>query len=100
MTIDDETCLLDILDTAGQEEYSATLDQYMRTGQGFLCVYSITSKESFEEIASFINQIHRVKGAHKVRNYAVIQGQGPGISLVLAGYGRCSIVVHTTRRCR
>ena len=27
VTIDDETCLLDILDTAGQEEYSAMRDQ-------------------------------------------------------------------------
>ena len=33
VTIDDETCLLDILDTAGQEEYSAMRDQYMRTGK-------------------------------------------------------------------
>lgn len=30
MTIDDETCLLDILDTAGQEEYSAMRDQVRR----------------------------------------------------------------------
>merc|ERR1711991_711156 len=36
VTIDHETCLLDILDTAGQEEYSAMRDQYMRTGEGFL----------------------------------------------------------------
>ena len=71
VTIDDETCLLDILDTAGQEEYSAMRDQYMRTGQGFLCVYSITSKGSFEEIASFREQILRVKDADKVRNHAV-----------------------------
>jgi GTPase KRas protein len=61
VTIDDETCLLDILDTAGQEEYSAMRDQYMRTGQGFLCVYSITSRSSFDEIASFREQILRVK---------------------------------------
>ena len=63
VTIDDETCLLDILDTAGQEEYSAMRDQYMRTGQGFLCVYSITNKGSFDEIASFREQILRVKDA-------------------------------------
>ena len=44
-------------------------------------MYSITSKECFEEIASFINQIHRVKGAHKVRNHAVIQ-RGRGLVLV------------------
>lgn len=61
VTIDEETCLLDILDTAGQEEYSAMRDQYMRSGQGFLCVYSITNKGSFEEIANFREQILRVK---------------------------------------
>jgi len=66
VTIDEETCLLDILDTAGQEEYSAMRDQYMRTGQGFLCVYSITSRSSFDEIASFREQILRVKDKDKV----------------------------------
>jgi len=66
VTIDEETCLLDILDTAGQEEYSAMRDQYMRTGQGFLCVYAITSRTSFDEIASFREQILRVKDADKV----------------------------------
>eukprot|EP01106_Pelomyxa_sp_JSP_P009803 TRINITY_DN2661_c0_g2_i2.p1 TRINITY_DN2661_c0_g2~~TRINITY_DN2661_c0_g2_i2.p1 ORF type:complete len:186 (+),score=56.01 TRINITY_DN2661_c0_g2_i2:153-710(+) len=67
VTIDSEpTCLLDILDTAGQEEYSAMRDQYMRTGQGFLCIYSVTSRTSFEEIATFREQILRVKDADKV----------------------------------
>ena len=42
----------------------------MRTGQGFLCVYSITSKGSFEEIASFRERILRVKDADKVRHAA------------------------------
>lgn len=66
VTIDDETCLLDILDTAGQEEYSAMRDQYMRTGQGFLLVYAITSRSSFDEITSFREQILRVKDEDKV----------------------------------
>ena len=61
VSIDDETCLLDILDTAGQEEYSAMRDQYMRTGEGFLCVFAITSRSSFEEIDGFREQILRVK---------------------------------------
>eukprot|EP00002_Diphylleia_rotans_P022614 TRINITY_DN442_c0_g3_i1.p1 TRINITY_DN442_c0_g3~~TRINITY_DN442_c0_g3_i1.p1 ORF type:complete len:188 (+),score=45.87 TRINITY_DN442_c0_g3_i1:82-645(+) len=64
--IDEETCLLDILDTAGQEEYSAMRDQYMRTGEGFLCVYSITSRSSFDEVSSFRDQILRVKDADQV----------------------------------
>ena len=48
MVIDGETCLLDILDTAGQEEYSAMRDQYMRTGEGFLLVFAVNSAKSFE----------------------------------------------------
>ncbi|KAK4159762.1 ras family-domain-containing protein [Cladorrhinum sp. PSN259] len=59
--VDEEVALLDVLDTAGQEEYSAMREQYMRTGEGFLLVYSITSRESFEEIRTFQQQILRVK---------------------------------------
>ena len=36
-------------------------EQYMRTGEGFLLVYSITSRQSFEEILTFQQQILRVK---------------------------------------
>jgi small GTP-binding protein len=59
--IDEEVALLDVLDTAGQEEYSAMREQYMRTGEGFLLVYSITSRQSYEEIITFQQQILRVK---------------------------------------
>ena len=59
--IDDEVALLDVLDTAGQEEYSALREQYMGTGGGFLLVYSITSRQSFEEMTTFQQQILRVK---------------------------------------
>lgn len=110
--IDEEVALLDVLDTAGQEEYGyvnifspanfailpsphisipkfgyhkifglfrpklqklhngpltfdllfrAMREQYMRTGEGFLLVYSITSRNSFEEISTFHQQILRVK---------------------------------------
>jgi GTPase SAR1 family protein len=38
-------------------------EQYMRTGEGFLLVYSITSRSSFEEIAGFRQQILRIKDA-------------------------------------
>jgi GTPase KRas len=59
--IDDEVALLDVLDTTGQEEYSAMREQYMRTGEGFMLVYSITSRQSFEEILTFQQQILRIK---------------------------------------
>ena len=65
-TIDNETFILDILDTAGQEEYPSMREGYLRTGQGFMCVYSITSRSSFDEIYSFREQILRVKDKVKV----------------------------------
>jgi GTPase SAR1 family protein len=49
------------LDTAGQEEFSAMREQYMRTGDGFLLVYSVTDPQSFESIENFYTQILRVK---------------------------------------
>jgi hypothetical protein len=48
--VDGETVLLDILDTAGQEEFSAMRDSYMRGGQGFLIVFAVNSSLSFNEV--------------------------------------------------
>ena len=36
-------------------------DRYIRSGQGFVCVYDITSRASFEEVAVFYDQIRRAK---------------------------------------
>uniref|UniRef100_A0AC35TQ47 Small monomeric GTPase n=1 Tax=Rhabditophanes sp. KR3021 TaxID=114890 RepID=A0AC35TQ47_9BILA len=66
VVIDGNTCLLDILDTAGQEEYSAMRDQYMRGGDGFLLVFAVNDNSSFESIASFRAQIMRCKDSDDV----------------------------------
>lgn len=55
------TVLIDLLDTAGQEEFSSLRDQYYRDAVGFLLVYSITSKSSFEEAKMIYQQILRVR---------------------------------------
>ncbi|ELP94561.1 hypothetical protein EIN_488760 [Entamoeba invadens IP1] len=60
ISVDGETVLLDLLDTAGQDEYSALRDQYMRSGDGYVIVYSITSMASFLEANSFREQLFRV----------------------------------------
>ncbi|VDI18322.1 ras-related protein M-Ras-like [Mytilus galloprovincialis] len=59
--IDGKMCILDVLDTAGQEEFSAMREQYMRKGDGFLLVYSVTDRQSYENVPSFHTQILRVK---------------------------------------
>ncbi|XP_026566513.1 ras-related protein R-Ras [Pseudonaja textilis] len=59
--IDGISTRLDILDTAGQEEFGAMREQYMRTGEGFLLVYAVNDRGSFNEIHKFHTQILRVK---------------------------------------
>jgi GTPase KRas len=41
-------------------------DQYMRTAQGFLIVYSVTSASSFHEVSQSREEILRVKDADNV----------------------------------
>lgn len=53
--------MLEVLDTAGQEEYTALRDQWIRDGEGFVLVYSISSRSSFTRIKRFHHQIQRVK---------------------------------------
>lgn len=66
VNIDGTVALLDILDTAGQEEFASMQDQWIREGQGFLLVYTITSKSSFEDMKNFHRSILRSKDMDKV----------------------------------
>jgi GTPase SAR1 family protein len=60
---------IDILDTAGQEEFQSLRDQvrnflkvkYIRQGEGYIIVYSIINKASFDEVKVFIDQILTAK---------------------------------------
>lgn len=56
----------DILDTAGQEDYASLRDRFMRNGEGFLVVFSIISRPSFEETKTFHGQILRAKDVDRV----------------------------------
>jgi len=59
--IDDTLAKLDILDTAGQEEFSAMREQYMRSGEGFLLVFSLCSRKSFDELERMYHLVLRSK---------------------------------------
>ncbi|KAH9370236.1 hypothetical protein HPB48_007427 [Haemaphysalis longicornis] len=51
--LDGEEVQIDILDTAGQEDYAAIRDNYFRSGEGFLCVFSIEEPENFAATTEF-----------------------------------------------
>ncbi|KAK4214106.1 putative ras [Rhypophila decipiens] len=61
LTVDGRQVMLEILDTAGADQFVAMRDLYMKTGQGFLLVFSITSRASLEELVSLRDDIIRIK---------------------------------------
>ncbi|KAL9126185.1 MAG: hypothetical protein Q9217_004729 [Psora testacea] len=63
--------MLEVLDTAGQEEYTALRDQWIRDGEGFILVYSITSRASFKRIRKFHSQIQRVKDSSSASSSSI-----------------------------
>eukprot|EP00168_Porphyra_purpurea_P007978 TRINITY_DN20009_c0_g1_i1.p3 TRINITY_DN20009_c0_g1~~TRINITY_DN20009_c0_g1_i1.p3 ORF type:complete len:204 (-),score=61.77 TRINITY_DN20009_c0_g1_i1:72-608(-) len=59
--VDGREEVLDVLDTAGQEEYAAMRDSQIRSGSGFLLVYSIVQPESLREAAELRSRVMQVK---------------------------------------
>ncbi len=64
--VDGQPCVLEILDTAGTEQFASMRDLYIKNGQGFVVVYSITQHQTFHDIKSMRDQIARVKGTDRV----------------------------------
>ena len=72
LTVDEKPVCLDILDTAGQEEYSAMRETYMNDGEGFVLVFAMNSKDSFEEIMEFAELIGRVKDVANLKQIPMV----------------------------
>ena len=63
--IDDLQCQLEILDTAGQDDYQTMLDTWINAADGFILVYSIDNKESFESTKTRYERILKLKNEQK-----------------------------------
>lgn len=55
--------MLEILDTAGQEEYGSLMDQWIARQDAYIIVYSITSRTSFDKVNKFIQKIYQLHHA-------------------------------------
>ncbi|KAG9533049.1 ras-domain-containing protein, partial [Aureobasidium melanogenum] len=59
--VDGRQVILEILDTAGTEQFTAMRELYMKSGQGFLLVFSITSSSSLKELSELRDQLVNLK---------------------------------------
>ena len=64
--IDKQTYSIEILDTAGEEEFLSMRLPYIRKGDAFMLIYAIDNRASFEEIEHFQADILRNKGSMDV----------------------------------
>ena len=65
-TIEGYQCQIEILDTAGQDDYQSMLDTWISFGEGFVLVYSIDQKESFDVLKDRYERIKRNKEQERV----------------------------------
>jgi Ras-related protein Rap-1B len=60
-SVDGRACTLEILDTAGVEQFTAMRELYIKNGEGFILVYSVTSEDSLQELMELREQVVRIK---------------------------------------
>lgn len=85
--------MLEVLDTAGQEEYTALRDQWIRDGEGFVLVYSISSRQSFARIERFYKQIQRVKESSQSGSPTYPGSPLSGSTLGAGSYGPAPVML-------
>ena len=61
----DQPVLFDILDTAGREEFSSMLDQWIREAQILMLCFSITSKSSWDDAEFYRRRAYFTKSDDK-----------------------------------
>ncbi|KAG0338636.1 Ras GTPase, partial [Podila humilis] len=65
--VDGQEYTLDITDTAGQEEYRGQWNEaFMKAADGFICIYSIESLQSFKGLVGLRDQIWTMKETQQV----------------------------------
>lgn len=66
INVDNSNAIANIIDTAGQQEYTALRDQHLKDGKGFLLVFALNDKNTFEEVKQLREQIVKLKDTKRV----------------------------------
>jgi len=66
------SCMLEVYDTAGQEEYRSLRDHHMSNAEGFLLLYSIDDPKSLKLAQDLILHINRLKEGEEKKSPIVL----------------------------
>ncbi|KAI0782270.1 small GTPase superfamily [Abortiporus biennis] len=62
VSVDGQPYKLEILDTAGAEQFNALNEVYIKSGHGFILAFSLTHEASLREVDTIRQQIYHIKG--------------------------------------
>jgi GTPase KRas len=65
LSVDNEAAPIEVLDTAGQEEFLPMQDEWIRSSRGIVLVYSVTDRQSFEAVEQFRQKVMRIKESER-----------------------------------
>ena len=77
-TIENQLYNIEILDTAGEDDYQNMMDMWISFGEGFLLVFAINDNESFEAIKAKKERV--LKGKHNQKCPLVLVGNKQDLS--------------------
>ena len=72
MNVNGKEYEVEILDTAGEEDYQNMMDMWISFGEGFLLVFAINEPESFEILKQKHDRV--LKGKHGVKCPIILVG--------------------------
>ncbi|GAA5931802.1 hypothetical protein JCM3775_000046 [Rhodotorula graminis] len=85
LNVDGVDYLVELIDTAGQEEYRYALDQTAQTGDGFILAYSIDSADSFELLPDFLHVLRKAKSPHDNPSAVLSPENAPAAPFLVLG---------------
>ncbi|KAE8141126.1 ras family-domain-containing protein [Aspergillus pseudotamarii] len=86
--VDGKECELDIIDTAGREQYATLIEEWIRQGEVFVLVFDVASQESFTHVRKYYDQVRKIKEVvddHSINPPATYPGPPYFAPLILVG---------------
>jgi len=72
--LDRRPVLLEILDTAGTEQFASMRDMYMKSGEGFILVYSVIDEATLMDVENLFDNLNRVRESEVFKTPIVLAG--------------------------